>query len=114
MTPVVCAHKPLKVIPDQDTTIDQLEAYINPSASTNVRFMIADNPQNAVLYYGPPVAVAAGTQWVQSPAFSFTLLQGQTYALKFMAMHHWFRRKAFPQRIPQVSCWWLSLCWQPA
>ena len=74
----------LKVIPEQDTTIDQLEAYINPSDSTNVRFMIADNPQDTVLYYGPAVAVGSGTQWVQSPAFSFTLLQGQTYEIAAM------------------------------
>lgn len=74
----------LKVVPEQDTVIDQLDAYINPLAPTNIRFMIAANPQNTVLYYGPPVAVAAGIQWVQSPAFSFTLLQGQTYEIAAM------------------------------
>lgn len=74
----------LKVTPQVDTIIDRLDAYIDPIGATNVRFMIADNPQNTVLYYGPPVAVGAGTQWVQSPAFSFTLLQGQTYEIAAM------------------------------
>lgn len=74
----------LKVIPDWDITIDRLDAYIDIIEPTNVRFLIADNPQNTVLYYGPPVAVGTGTQWIQSPAFRFTLSQGQTYEIAAM------------------------------
>lgn len=74
----------LKIVPAVDTPISQLEAYIDPDAATNVRFLIADNPQNTVLYYGPAVSVSADTQWVTSPAFNFTLQAGQTYEIAAM------------------------------
>lgn len=74
----------LKIVAAVDTPITRLEAYIDPDAATNVRFLIADNPQNTVLYYGPAVAIQADTQWVASPAFNFTLQAGQTYEIAAM------------------------------
>lgn len=47
----------LKLEVDNDTSVEQLEAFINPVAPTNVRFLIASNGPDAVLFYSAPVAV---------------------------------------------------------
>ena len=41
----------LKLEVDNDTSVEQLEAFINPVAPTNVRFLIDSNGPDAVLFY---------------------------------------------------------------
>tara|TARA_R110002072_G_scaffold229825_1_gene387048 strand:+ start:70 stop:744 length:675 start_codon:yes stop_codon:yes gene_type:complete len=89
----------LKLEVDNDTSVEQLEAFINPVAPTNVRFLIASNGPDAVLFYSAPVAVGAGAQWVQSPAFNFTLLAGQRYEIAAMVEG----QAAFPWGLTQLS-----------
>lgn len=89
----------LKIEAANDTQIGQLEAFINPITATNVRFLIASNDPDAVLFYSDSVAVSSGAQWVLSPAFNFTLLAGQRYEIAAMVEGEAF----FPWGFTQLS-----------
>ena len=74
----------LKVESAADTVINVLEARLVTDAASNVRFLIATNNPNEIVFYSDPVAVDAGDVWVTSPTFEVTLIAGQRYEIAAM------------------------------
>jgi hypothetical protein len=62
-------------------TLNRLDAQIEPTTATNVRFAIFNRDTSSLLFYSTPVAVVPGSgrQYVRSPDFTFAMTPGTRY-----------------------------------